>query len=74
MAHDTFHRPPEEAVWLAVESCVAALTEDEFDALVARTRAPKIARYPARKRRNASREVNAANNAPAQPNYQELKH
>jgi hypothetical protein len=52
LAHDTFQRPPEEAVWLAVESCVAALTEDEFNALVARTRAPKIGRYPARKRRN----------------------
>jgi hypothetical protein len=57
---DVTHAPPEEAVGLAVDSYIAALTDDQVDALLARTRAPKESRYPAKprtsKRRNTSRE------------------
>jgi len=55
MAPDTYHAPPEEAVGLAIDSYVAALTDDQFDALLARTRPSKD--YPAKRRtRKASRE------------------
>ena len=52
MAHDTHLAPPEEAVGLAIDSYIAALTDDQVDALLARTRPPKLERYPALKRKS----------------------
>jgi hypothetical protein len=52
MAHDTHLAPPEEAVGLAIDSYIAALTDDQVDALLARTRQPKLERYPALKRKS----------------------
>jgi hypothetical protein len=49
MAHDTHPVPPEEAVGLAIDSYIAALTDDQVDGLLARTRAPKLERYPAKR-------------------------
>jgi hypothetical protein len=55
MAHDTHLAPPEEAVGLAIDSFIAALTDDQFDALLARTRPQNAARHPAkRESRSAS--------------------
>jgi hypothetical protein len=61
MAHDVYPAPPEMAVGLAIDSFIAALTEDQFEELVARARPPKATRYPATrktKRQNTSAEVN----------------
>jgi hypothetical protein len=49
MTPDIAHAPPEEAVGLAIDSYIAALTDDALDALLARTRAPKADRYPAKR-------------------------
>jgi hypothetical protein len=50
MAHDTHLAPPEEAVGLAIDSYIAALSDDQVAALLARTRAPKLERYPANRK------------------------
>ena len=50
MAHDTHLAPHEEAVGLAIDSYIAALTDDQVDALLARTRPPKLERYPAKQK------------------------
>lgn len=44
MAHDTHLAPPEEAVGLAIDSYIAALTDDQLDELIARVRPPKSGR------------------------------
>ena len=56
MAHDTHLVPPEEAVGLAIDSYIAALTDDQVDALLARTRAPKLERYPANRKSRTTTE------------------
>jgi hypothetical protein len=49
MAPEVYHAPPEEAVGLAIDSYIAALTDEQVNALLARTRASKLHRYPAKR-------------------------
>jgi hypothetical protein len=49
MAHDTHLAQPEEAVGLAIDSYIAALSDDQVAALLTRTRAPKLERYPGKR-------------------------
>jgi hypothetical protein len=45
MAHEMQIVSPEEAVGLAIDSYIAALTDDQVDALLSRTRPPKQSGY-----------------------------
>jgi hypothetical protein len=54
MAPEVYHAPPEEAVGLAIDSYIAALPDSDFDALVTRTRPPKLSPLRNGKRRSAS--------------------
>jgi hypothetical protein len=57
MVPDTYPAPPDEAVGLAIDGFIAALSDDQLEALLARTRPSEAARTPAkRKRRNIARE------------------
>ena len=49
MAPELRPAPPEEAVGVAIDSYIAALTADQVDALLARTRPPAESRYPAKR-------------------------